>query len=198
MTALTQIPVMSMEDFIEAYGKEPFEFEYGERFPIMAPQMSLSGVTGFEFARYLAGFVDSHRLGRVFSEVPFVITMNKTSWVTGSRTPDIMFYLQERIVSMKAADKEWLLKPIIGAPDFIAEVISPTDKTVEVNRKITGYLRDGVRLIWVIEPSDKTVTVYVQGSNQQTIYSSQTDVLDAGLVIDGFSITLKQLFSSQE
>ena len=197
MTALTGIPVISMEDFIEAYGKEPFEFEYGERFPIMAPQITRSGRRNFNFARRLANFVDENNLGEVFDGVPFVLVLDKTNWVKGSRTPDLMFYIAERMLET-IKDPDWEDKPMIGAPDFVVEVVSPTDKSADVNRKIKGYLRDGVRLIWLIEPLAKTVTVYTQGSTQHIVYSDENEILDAGDVIPGFSITLGDLVKSHK
>ena len=191
---IDETPALSMDDFIEAYGDAPFEYINGERIP-MPPQVVMSGRTGFRLARLLADFVDTNTLGEVFVEAPFVLTYDKETWVKGSRTPDVMFYSTAKMQAVQQ-DADWELKPMVGAPDFVAEIISPTDKHNDVNAKRLRYLKDGVSLIWIVVPQEQSITVYTQDNPQKpTIYSAADDTLTAGDIIPGFSITLAQIFS---
>ena len=47
-----------------------------------------------------------------------------------------------------------------GAPDWIAEVLSPSTARHDRLVKVPVYERAGVREVWLIEPIDRTLTVY--------------------------------------
>ncbi|MBZ0289040.1 MAG: Uma2 family endonuclease, partial [Anaerolineae bacterium] len=138
-----QIPVISVDDFVERFANEgPFEYVDGEVIPL-TPQIARSSRVGGRLFRKLADYVDEHESGEVFSETPFVLTLGNPNWVKGSRVPDIMFYSAERLKNLAEVVPDWEDKPLIGAPDFVAEVVSPTDRYTEVYAKVAGYLRDG-------------------------------------------------------
>src|SRR5687768_4151704 len=45
------------------------------------------------------------------------------------------------------------------APELAIEVISPNDSALEVSQKVIDYLDAGVKLVWVINPSTRTLEV---------------------------------------
>ena len=47
-----------------------------------------------------------------------------------------------------------------GAPDWLAEVLSPGSANRDRNVKLPVYERAGVREVWLIEPLDRTLTLY--------------------------------------
>jgi Uma2 family endonuclease len=47
-----------------------------------------------------------------------------------------------------------------GAPDWVAEVLSPSTARHDRTVKLSAYERAGVREVWLIEPRDSTVTIY--------------------------------------
>ena len=47
-----------------------------------------------------------------------------------------------------------------GAPDWLAEVLSPSTARYDRTVKIAAYERAGVSEVWLINPSDRTVTIY--------------------------------------
>ena len=47
-----------------------------------------------------------------------------------------------------------------GAPDWIAEVLSPSTANYDRTIKLAAYERAGVPEIWLIDPADRTVTMY--------------------------------------
>ena len=49
---------------------------------------------------------------------------------------------------------------IYGAPDFIAEVLSPSTRSRDLIIKLNKYMTAGVREYWIIDPDAETVTVY--------------------------------------
>lgn len=49
---------------------------------------------------------------------------------------------------------------IMGAPDFILEVISPSTKGKDMLIKLTKYQKAGVKEYWIIDPKQKKLFVY--------------------------------------
>jgi Uma2 family endonuclease len=47
-----------------------------------------------------------------------------------------------------------------GAPDWLAEVLSPGTATHDKRVKLPVYERAGVRQVWLIDPIDRTLTLY--------------------------------------
>jgi Uma2 family endonuclease len=106
-----------------------------------------------------------------------------------------MFYTAERFVQFKQAYPDWESIPAVGAPDFVAEIVSPTDRFSEVSGKVARYLNDGVRLIWVIDREAKSIQAHTPDSNQIMTYSG-SDTLSADPIVPGFTLDLKSFFSA--
>ena len=47
-----------------------------------------------------------------------------------------------------------------GAPDWVVEVLSPSTARHDRLRKVPAYERAGVREVWLVQPIDRTVTIY--------------------------------------
>ncbi len=49
---------------------------------------------------------------------------------------------------------------IIGAPDFIAEITSPSTRKRDMTLKLNKYMNAGVREYWIIDPAKQIIFVY--------------------------------------
>lgn len=59
-----------------------------------------------------------------------------------------------------------------GAPDFIIEIVSPSNPADDYIRKLYYYKNAGVREYWIIDPRRKIVTVnYFEGNRLNVQYS---------------------------
>jgi Uma2 family endonuclease len=105
-----------------------------------------------------------------------------------SYVPDFAFVSGER---WPEADR-WQNRPFEGAPDFVVEVLSPDDRPSRVSRKIDTYLRFGVRIVWLVNPKNRTVTVHRPDS--EIVVLQLGDVLDGGDVIPGLRFPVDDLF----
>lgn len=191
MVTPTQLRI-SLEDFMELYSDEgPFEYIAGEFIP-MSPQAPgsarVAGNLFFELKQHLR----AHPVGEVFIEAPFVLTADEANWVKGSRVPDLMFFTADRLATYTNQVPDWREKPFILVPDLVVEVISPTDRFSNVNRKVLRYLEDGVRLIWVIDPQQSTAAVHHHNSDQVTQISPNGN-LSGETIIPGFEIALSTI-----
>jgi len=193
MTAPTQLQTLSLDEFVERYGEQgPFEYIDGEMIPV-APQVSGSGYFGSELFFSLSLHVRQHNLGVVFTDTPFVITLDRSQWVVGSRTPDVMFYSTERFEQFKQDYPDWKSIPVVGVPDFVAEIVSPTDRFTKVSSKISRYMADGVKLLWAFDWEAKTVQVHLPGSNQISTHSGDA-TLSANPIIPAYELKLAEFF----
>lgn len=66
---------------------------------------------------------------------------------------------------------------IVGAPDFIAEILSPSTRGKDANIKLAKYKQAGVREYWLIDPQQKAVqTVVFDEINRLDFYSFTDDI----------------------
>ena len=47
-----------------------------------------------------------------------------------------------------------------GAPDWLAEVLSPSTAAYDRTTKLSAYERAGVPEVWLVDPTTRTVTIY--------------------------------------
>lgn len=127
---------------------------------------------------------------------------HKRGWVQGAdcgfrlplpgeptvRRPDVSFTSFERLSADKGIPKGY---PKL-APDLAVEVLSPNDLIYAVDDKIKDYLDAGVKLIWIINPSSRSVQVFRQ--NGTTARLVETDHLDGEDLLPGFKCLIASLF----
>ena len=75
-------------------------------------------------------------------------------------------------------------------PDFIVEVVSPSNRGPELEDKVRRYLENGARLIWVINVPRRMVTVYRPGAEPEVLDDPET--LDGGDVLPGFVFNVRE------
>ena len=64
-----------------------------------------------------------------------------------------------------------------GAPDFIIEIVSPSNPADDYIRKLYHYKNAGVREYWIVDPRRKTVTVnYFEGNKLNIQYSFDSTI----------------------
>jgi Uma2 family endonuclease len=76
-------------------------------------------------------------------------------------------------------------------PDLVVEVISPTDRPKKVRTKTANYVASGI-IVWLVDPEAQEIEIHTPGMPVKTYQHSET--LDAGTVIPGFKIILKDIF----
>lgn len=132
----------------------------------------------------LGHHVIKHRLGKIFGvEVGFILKRNPDTVLA----PDIAFIARENLPATMPTTAFWP-----GAPDLAVEVLSPHDKTGEVDEKIEAWLEAGTRLLWIVDPRLRTVTVY--RSTTDVVVKTAADVLDGGNMVPGFSTPVAEIF----
>jgi Uma2 family endonuclease len=67
--------------------------------------------------------------------------------------PDLLFI---------RADRRGIVEPnnVVGAPDLVVEILSPSDVEHDRERKHALYARHGVQEYWIVDPVGRTIEVY--------------------------------------
>jgi Uma2 family endonuclease len=104
-------------------------------------------------------------------------------------SPDISFIAKSRLAIM-AVDREKFLR---GSPDLVVEVLSPWDRSARLHEKLADYFSSGARLIWIIDPADRSAHVYRTPEADRLL--RVTDALDGEDVLPGFRLPLAELFA---
>jgi Uma2 family endonuclease len=78
------------------------------------------------------------------------------------------------------------------APDLVVEVVSPNDLFSEVLVKVEEYLGAGVRLVWVVDPETRSITILRADESVARLHDQ--DELDGEDVLPGFRCRVGDLF----
>lgn len=135
-------------------------------------------------ALFLA-FVEKHHLGRVYVELGHRLASEPDT----VRAPDVSFL-------PRAEGAPLSVRYVEEAPALAVEIMSPDDRESDVAGKVEEYLDGGATRVWIVRPTNRTVTVHRPGGDAHT-YTGR-DVLtsaDAGFSADGFALPLEQLFA---
>jgi Uma2 family endonuclease len=150
----------------------------------VTPAGGRQGENAGQIAGHLWVFVQSHGLGRIYvAETGYVLARNPDI----VRAPDVSFVRADRLPPEQ--EREGFLEL---APDLVVEVVSPNDRMRDVADKVLEYLDAGVRLVWVVEPRRRTVTVWTPDRRARIL--TEPDELDGGDVLPGFRLPLVEIF----
>lgn len=135
-----------------------------------------------ELIRLIGNYLTTSREGRVLTEVRHA--ERGDDWVY---LPDINVALGKRSTPTGSRG------PVERMVDFAIEVLSPDDRTSRVLRRIDLYLRSGTRLLWIVDPENRSITVYRRGEQPVSHYAP--DVIDAQPVLSSFELDIADLFT---
>ena len=130
----------------------------------------------------LERFVREQGLGDVGAEGGFILARDPDVVLA----PDVAFVRAGRL-----ADDQTGFMPL--APDLAVEVISPSNSAPEMSRRVRLYLDAGVRLVWIVDPYERTITVYAPDRTARMFIDGET--LDGGDVLPGFRLAVDDIFA---
>ncbi|MEO5802372.1 MAG: Uma2 family endonuclease, partial [Verrucomicrobiota bacterium] len=78
--------------------------------------------------------------------------------------------------------------------DLVIEVLSPSDRMTQINRKLDHYFEHGARLAWLINWPKQQVHIYTDDCIESL--TRPNDILTGGKVLPGFKCKLGQIFGA--
>lgn len=105
------------------------------------------------------------------------------------RSPDAAWVLRSRLAGLTVEERKKFM-PI--CPDFVIELLSPTDSLRATREKMQEYLANGARLGWLIDPERKRVSVY--RPNLPVEEQDQLGTIAGDPVLRGFVLDLNEIW----
>jgi Uma2 family endonuclease len=163
----------------------------GFRYELVRGELRKMAAAGHQHGRIainvttpLDQYVRAHNLGVVYAaETGFKLASNPDT----VRAPDVAFIRRERVEEVGDVEGYWP-----GAPDLVVEVISPSDAYSEVEGKILEWLEAGVRMVIVVNPRKRVITVYRSLTDITVL--TEHDGLSGGDVVPGWTMPVRHVF----
>jgi len=151
----------------------------------MPPVGGEHGELGANLLIFVGSHIRQHKLGHVTTAETGYILFTDDDGKDTVRAPDVGYISYERMPDR--------LPPtyVPLPPDLAIEVVSPNDRLVEIEKKVTDYLRAGIRLFVFVYPETKSVYVFQEG---KIIRLEADNTLDFGTVLPNFSLRVREIF----
>ena len=176
-------PRLTYQDYANLDGDQRYELLDGELILVGSPNRDHQDVV-MELGFQMRAFVKENDLGWVYV-APFDVLFTDTDVAQ----PDILFISRER---------EHILTPanVQGAPDLIVEILSPSSSTRDWRAKRELYADHGVREYWIVDPTNRIVSILLPQDGMLEIEQTHTeDETATSTVLEGFSVSLDTIFA---
>ncbi|HFA50774.1 MAG TPA: Uma2 family endonuclease [Bacteroidetes bacterium] len=182
---------MSKEEFTALAARFPdlrMEREKNGKTTIMSPVKFGTGKRELHLGIYLGiWWKEKGEPGEVFGASTGVELAD-----TAIKSPDCGWISPERAALIDPADEDGEYLKV--APDFIAEIRSKTDSLAKLKRKMkNSWMKNGVRLAWLIDPYKERAYVYREGQEVEEIKWFEGKVLNGEKVLPGFVLELEKM-----
>lgn len=178
----TQTHAITIDQLATLPDGDRYELWDGELKPVTPAGYQHGRIAGF-IAKRLIDHIGDESLGDVVVEAGFIIDRKQDTMLA----PDVAFVSAERL--QQAGD---FASYFPGPPDLAVEIVSPNDKAVDVEEKTRRWLDAGVRLLWVVWPNTRSVTVYEPGQGMRSLEADAT--ITGGQVLPDFKCKVSELF----
>ena len=150
----------------------------------MAPAGLRHGEIIATVALLIGHHVRQNSLGSVFAADPGFFLQRDPDTV---RAPDVAFIAKNRLSpeGTPAGYSDTI-------PDLVVEVVSPSDRAGQVQAKIEQWIEHGVKLVWLVHPERRSITVYRSPNEVHVLH--EDDTLTGDPVLPGFSCSVSEIF----
>ena len=107
-----------------------------------------------------------------------------------ARSPDASWVLRSRLATLTAEQKK-KFPPL--CPDFVVELLSPSDRLARVQAKMREWIDNNAKLGWLIDPT--THTVYVYRPDQTTERLVDPDRVEGEPPVDSFVLEMAVIWN---
>ncbi len=191
MTAITvnfnAIVNLTDDDFYQLCRNNPdvkFERNATGEIVIMPPTGGGTGNRNIEIAADFVVWNRQTRLGVCFDSSTCFKFPNGAN-----RSPDVAWIKQERWDTLTQEEQE-KFPPI--SPDFVLELMSPSDTLRECQDKMQEYMDNQVKLGWLIDRKTRRVEIYRQGQPVEVLESPVS--LSGENILPGFILNLQNIW----
>ncbi|MBI3354322.1 MAG: Uma2 family endonuclease [Nitrospirae bacterium] len=182
MSAITAQKKYTYNDYLLIEDEKRYEVMKGELIMVPAPftihQRILNNLSFF-----INKYVRDKKLGEVLVAPTDVVFADDVVV-----QPDILFISNKRLDIIKEA-------AIIGSPDLVVEIVSPSSASYDTIEKREVYEKYGVKEYWLVFPQEKAVEVLAieNGIYKELCKARKTGIVKSN-VIEGLIVEIKEVF----
>jgi Uma2 family endonuclease len=182
---LTQERKLRERFYDEMREDQKIEFINGE--VIMQSPAKLRHIEVSDSLHFLLTFYVKHRdLGLVAHE-KLLVSLSRNDY-----EPDVSFFRKEKAAAFTPEQMQF------PAPDFIAEVLSPSTERFDRRTKKRDYALHGVGEYWLIDPEAQTIEQHtLDGEDYRLLGVWKGDDPVASTAMEGFCIPARAIFERQ-
>ena len=151
---------------------------------IMPPTGSITSDRNADLTYQLRGWNRKNKLGKTFDSSGGFILPNGAN-----RSPDASWVKMERWNAL-TEDQKQRFAPL--CPDFVVELMSPSDTLENTRAKMKEYMDNGASLGWLINRKLLQIEIYRRDRDVETLESPQT--LSGEDVLPGFILDLTEIW----
>ncbi|OYD91168.1 hypothetical protein CDG76_28380 [Nostoc sp. 'Peltigera membranacea cyanobiont' 210A] len=151
---------------------------------IMPPTGSSTSDSNADLTYQLRAWSRQNKLGKSFDSSGGFKLPNGAE-----RSPDASWVKMERWNALSEAEKE-RFAPL--CPDFVVELMSPSDSLEKTRAKMREYIENGARLGWLINRGQQQVEIYRLNREVEILQSPKT--LSGEDVLPGFVLDLAEIW----
>jgi Uma2 family endonuclease len=192
MTAITlnlnSIIKLTSEQFYQLCEENPdlkLERSANGELIAMPPTGGETGKRNVKVTTQLDLWNEQTELGEVFDSSTGFTLPNKAD-----RSPDASWVEKSRWSALTPEQRE---KFIPLCPDFVIELVSPSDSLKKSQEKMQEYMENGCRLGWLINRKKREVEIYRPGQDVEVLQSPVT--LSGENVLPGFVLNLQKIWN---
>jgi len=104
-------------------------------------------------------------------------------------SPDTGWVDSSRVAALSANERERFLP---FAPDFLIEILSPSDSLAELDAKMERWIENGARLAWRIDPFGGTVAIYSESA--APVVLNRPDSIEGTGPVAGFRLAMARVW----
>ena len=161
-----------------------FERNHKGDLVIMTPVGDISSNRNIEIAYQLQGWSRQNNLGIAFdSSAGFILPNGAT------RSPDASWIPFTKWEQIPDEEKERFSHI---CPDFVIELMSPSDQLKDTQKKMEEYMENGSQLGWLINRKDKQVEIYRH--NKKVEILNQPRTLSGEDILVDFILNLEMIW----
>ncbi|MCL2216222.1 MAG: Uma2 family endonuclease [Defluviitaleaceae bacterium] len=183
--ALAHAPeYLTYRDYLNLDDGIRYELIDGVLYNMAAPSLRHQDLAG-RLYKWLSDFLEGKSCKAYIAPVDVRLNADKFDDVVVQ--PDILVLCDKDKIDPKG-------KSIIGPPDLIIEILSPSSGYVDKVLKHKKYQDAGVREYWIVDPTHETVDVYLPLDGKYYPRSYGGDNIIPVQVLEGLDIHLEKLF----
>ncbi len=158
----------TIDDYLALPDDVRYELIDGELIRMESPTRTHQSIAGYLFHR-IYSFIEENGGSCTPYIAPLDVQLDKDNRTMVQ--PDVMIVCDHDVETDKR---------LFGAPDFVAEILSPSTRSKDMIVKLHKYMEAGVREYWIVDPDKDIVITYLFGEEENnlsfSVYTMREDI----------------------